>query len=76
MKGWLTVDRKREGTCSFCRKPGEHRGFRLNSAAKIPTPHLFILLCEACWEDPDKLETRPFEFSDSTEPAQLLLFYG
>ena len=76
MKCWLTVGFRQEIQCSKCGKLGRHREIRINSAGKIPTPCVWIRICDACWVSEDKFETPPFIFSDEEAPKAVPVHFG
>ena len=71
---WFTVGFRQESKCSACGKPGKHREVRFN-ASGIPTPCLWVHICDECWKGDDKWETTALAFPPE-KSRQVPLFYG
>lgn len=58
---WLTVGFRQESMCSGCGRLGKHREIRFNGGG-MPTPCVWIHLCDECWKEETKWETPPITF--------------
>lgn len=75
MRCWLTIGFRQSADCSMCKVGGEHREVRVNVPG-MPTPCIWVYVCDTCWAEQDKLETAPFDFPPKKSMAAEGLFYG